>query len=142
MKSKKLYARLMPYNKKRGHLVLNYSFKGIKFSNRWKEVSPTVAKYLGEQFQPHDKEDKIPLFQIVEEKEGKEIEAQEIEDQGRKNAPRIKDAKPIVDEKFLDAEELHEHAVEEPEAEPEEDDGDPPPAPSMRKRKRVKARND
>jgi hypothetical protein len=106
MKKSKLYARLMPYNKKRGHLVLNYIYKGVRFSNRWKEVSPLVAKHLGEKFQPHDKEDKIPLFQIVEEPKAKEIELQEIEDQGRKTAPRIKDAKPIVDAEFLDADEL------------------------------------
>lgn len=139
MKSKKLYARLMPFNKKRGYLVKTYIYKGVRYSNRWKEVSARVAKHLGGLYQPHDIEEEIPLFQIVEEEEAKEIEAQEIEDLGRKVAPRIKDARPIADEEVLDEDELAAAAMEEAE---EEDDGDPPPAPSLRGESRVRARND
>ncbi len=136
MKAKKLYARLMPYNKKKGYLCQNYLYKGIRYTNRWKLVSPQAAKHLEEIFQPHDQEDEIPLFQILEEPEAKEIEAQEMEDQGRKNAPRIKDAEKLPDHKVLNEDELRavaiaaaEDADEDSEPEPE---GDPEPAPSLR----------
>lgn len=146
------FVRLKPYNKRRGHLVRNYTFRGVRFNERWKEVSAATAQELEELTQPHDPEAELPLFEIYTKDEALAVEERERDD-GKRVKVRVKDAEPVPDSDFRDDKpKLNpetgeiERNVEPAEVIGEDDDpdedADPEPAPSLRSgKKRSKARS-
>lgn len=68
--------RLKPYNKKKGHLLQRYTYRGIRFqgSRGWYRVSGDVAGYLKRVFQVPGDADSPPAFDVCTESEAKEID--------------------------------------------------------------------
>jgi hypothetical protein len=135
--------RLKPYNKRRGFLVRNYTYRGVRFTDRWKEVSRATAGELEELIQPHDREAEIPLFEIYTKAEALAVEEKE-RDAGKRIVTRVKDAEPVPDSDLRnDKPKLNPETGEiERSVEPAEViEQDPEPAPSMRaKKKRTRKR--
>jgi hypothetical protein len=130
--------RIKPYNKRRGFLVRNYTFRGVRFTDRWKEVSAATASELEELIQPHDREAEIPLFEIYTKDEALAVEEKE-RDNGKRIVTRVKDAEPVPDSDLRnDKPKLNPVTGEiERNVEPAEViDQDPEPAPSVRKAKK------
>lgn len=138
--------RLKPYNKKRGFLVRNYTWRGHRFTDRWSEVSSAVARELEQLIQPHDQEAELPLFDIYTRDEAAEVEEKERDKAmpGEKVA-RTKDADVVPDSDFRDDKpKLNpetgkiERNVEPAEViEPADEDPEPEPAPSLRSGKKA-----
>lgn len=104
VKPKTFYVRVKPYNKKRGYLIRNYMIRGVRFTTRWKEISAAKANLLQYEFQPHDVEEEIPIFDIKSESEALAIEADDRDKNGGHIRPdaRVKEAERIPDRKFRD----------------------------------------
>lgn len=68
--------RLKPYNKKKGHVLRRYTYRGIRFqgSRGWYRVTGDVAGYLGKVRQVPDDADSPPAFDVCSEAEAKEID--------------------------------------------------------------------
>jgi len=147
---KTFFVRVKPYNKRRGFLVRNFMHRGVRFTNRWKEVSAAAAQDLDTLFQPHAPGDEIPLFDVKTQTEALIVEEQE-RDRGvePKRIARVKDAERVPDRQFRDDrpridEESGEIVDDHVEAGEAVDAQDPAPAPRIRKKKtkpRARTRN-
>jgi hypothetical protein len=144
-KPKTYFVRVKPYNKRRGYLVRNFMHRGVRFTNRWKEVSAAVAQELETLTQPHELVDEIPLFDIKTQTEALAVEEKE-RDNGiaPKRIARVKDAERVPDRRFRDdrpqfdeeSGEIVDDHVEAGEAVEE-----PAPAPRIRKKTKTRTRS-
>lgn len=89
-----MLVRLVPYNKRRGNLCRNYVYRGVKFTDKWKEVSEVVASELRGLTQPSDPDEELPLFEVMTRDEAVETEAKE-RDEGK--VARVDAAEKISD---------------------------------------------
>lgn len=98
-KPKSYFVRLKPYNKRRQHLCRGFMTGGVRFTDRWLEVSARKARELEGMVQPHDPEAEIPLFDVKTAQEAKAIEEKERDENGKPSS-RVKDAERVPDSKF------------------------------------------
>lgn len=145
-KPKTYFVRLKLYNRKRGYLVRNFMYRGVRFTTRWKEVSAVMAAELQDLVQPHDPEMEIALFDVKTKSEAEEIEADE-RDSGARNVARVKDAEPVPDRKFrsdrptlddatgeiMESDSIEAADMIDP-ADDDDDELDAAPAPSLKKK--------
>jgi len=128
-----MLVRLVPYDKRRGYLCRTYIYRGVKFTGKWKEVSPVVADELRPLTQPADPESDRPLFEVLtreeavateerERDEGKvaRVDAAEKIDDAQLRGSKAKAAKDEADAAFA--------------AQISDDLETPAPAPSLRSR--------
>ncbi len=68
--------RVKPYNKKKGHVLRCYTYRGIRFqgSRGWYRVSGDVAGYLGKVCQVPGDTDSPAAFDVCTESEAREID--------------------------------------------------------------------
>lgn len=149
--AKTFFVRLKPYNLRRGCLVRNYQYRGIRFTNRWKEVSEAKAIELEPLIQPHDEEAEIPLFDIKSKDEAMVIEADERDDASGKPTAKVTKAERVPDRKFREepkgptVDEDTGEIVEADDVEPAEvidaaPASEPEPAPKVRSGKKSRSR--
>lgn len=71
----KMFVRLKPYNKHRGHLLRRVNYKGIKFESYkgWYKVDATTAAQLGQVRQIAYNEDSPPAFDVMTEQEARSV---------------------------------------------------------------------
>ena len=128
-----MLVRLVPYDKRRGYLCRTYVYRGVKFTDKWKEVSPVVAEELQPLKQPSDPDAARPLFEVLtreeavateerERDEGKvaRVDAAEKIDDAQLRGSKAKAAKAKADADFA--------------AQVSDDLETPAPAPSLRSR--------
>ena len=130
---KTMLVRLVAYNKRRGSLCRNYVYRGVKFTDKWKEVSPAVAQELKGLAQPSDPDEELPLFEVMTRDEAVAVEAKE-RDEGK--VARVSDAERIADTSLRGAAtpSIKDDADAAFEVTPEEDQPEPAKAPSLRPR--------
>ena len=78
MAKTKMYVRLKPFNRKRGHMLRRYAYRGVRFyEGRWYKVPEVLAKGLGEIRQRHGDIDAPYAFDVASEDQAREIEQTE-----------------------------------------------------------------
>ena len=92
-----MLVRLKPYNKKKGHVLRRYLYRGIRFqeSRGWMRVRNEVADYLKSVHQIPDDQDSPEAFDICSEKEAKAIDKKEKQD--ARVALPAEDAKDVTE---------------------------------------------
>jgi len=78
--------RLKPFNKKKGHLLRRYTYRGIRFqeSHGWTRVRKEIADYLEQVHQIPGDEDSPLAFDVHSATEAKAIDKKEAEDAQKK----------------------------------------------------------
>lgn len=71
-----MLVRLKPFNKKKGHVLRRYTYRGIRFQGArgWYRVTRDVADYLVRVFQVPGDEDSPQAFDVCTESEAKRID--------------------------------------------------------------------
>ena len=78
MAQNKMYVRLKPFNKKRGHVLRRYSYRGVRFyEGRWYKVPEKLAQELGEVRQRHGDIDSPYAFDVATQEQARKIEDEE-----------------------------------------------------------------
>lgn len=74
----KMYVRLKPYNKNRGHVLRRYSYRSTRFyEGRWYKVDESLAQQLSGLHQQHHNPDSPLAFDVATEAQALSIEAEE-----------------------------------------------------------------
>lgn len=128
-----MLVRLVPYDKRRGYLCRTYVYRGVKFTDKWKEVSPVVADELQPLVQPSDPDAARPLFEVLTREEAVATEERE-RDEGK--VARVDAAEKIDDAQLRGskAKAAKEKADADFAAQVSDDLETPAPAPSLRTR--------
>ena len=76
MTTETMLVRLKPYNKKKGHILRRYTYRGIRFQGTrgWYRVTKEVADYLAQVFQLPGDEDSAQAFDVCTESEAKKLD--------------------------------------------------------------------
>jgi len=82
MATETMLVRLKPHNKKKGHVLRRYTYRGIRFqeSRGWTRVRKDIADYLATVHQIPGDEDSPLAFDVHSESEAKAIDKKEAED--------------------------------------------------------------
>jgi len=82
MATETMLVRLKPYNKKKGHVLRRYVYRGLRFqeSRGWTRVRKDIADYLGRVHQIPGDEDSPLAFDVHSDAEAKAIDKKEAED--------------------------------------------------------------
>ncbi len=81
MAEETMLVRLKPFNKKKGHVLRRYTYRGIRFDvNRgWSRVERPVAQYLRDVRQVSGDQDSPPAFDVCTESEARALDEKEAE---------------------------------------------------------------
>jgi len=82
MATETMLVRLKPFNKKKGHVLRRYTYRGIRFqeSRGWTRVRQEIADYLGKVHQIPGDVDSPLAFDVHSATEAKAIDEQEAKD--------------------------------------------------------------
>ena len=82
MATETMLVRLKPFNRKRGHVLRCYTYRGIRFLERrgWTRVRKDIADYVQAVHQIPGDEDSPLAFDVCSETEAKAIDKREAQD--------------------------------------------------------------
>ena len=104
-KTQHLYVRLKPYNRKRGHVLRRYTYRGVRFfEGRWYKVPEALARELSDLHQRHGDEDAPLAFDVAT-----EVQARAIEEKERKKLEE--EQRKLSNAEAVSAREIREDAV-------------------------------
>ena len=82
MATETMLVRLKPYNKKKGHILRRYTYRGLRFqeSRGWTRVRKEIADYLEKVHQIPGDEDSPLAFDVHSDAEAQAIDKKEAQD--------------------------------------------------------------
>lgn len=82
MATETMLIRLKPFNRKKGHVLRRYTYRGLRFqeSRGWTRVRQDIADYLEKVHQIPGDEDSPLAFDVHSESEAKAVDKKEAED--------------------------------------------------------------
>lgn len=82
MATETMLVRLKPYNKKKGHVLRRYIYRGLRFQEGrgWTRVRKDIADYLAKVHQIPGDEDSSLAFDVCTDAEARKIDDQEAQD--------------------------------------------------------------
>jgi len=101
MATQTMLVRLKPFNRKKGHVLRCYTYRGIRFLERrgWTRVRKDIADYVQTVHQIAGDEDSPLAFDVCSETEAKAIDKREAQDaQAKTPAEQAKDVAEARDE--------------------------------------------
>jgi hypothetical protein len=120
-----MFVRIHPKDKRTGHLVERYIYRGIKFEEKkgWYRVSDALASELKDMVQDPNAPVPVNVFQVATEEEAKALEQKDYERENptRKISEAVEGAQTVPDKRLEPLPEKEGLDEDEDELEPEEE---------------------